>query len=131
MASVLIPAGGTYEPRVQLRLPALYLTVKSALLVVSGAKVTISDNNCTVGGTPVKREYTTTPEGSLASPLDPERKKEDPGLPWGTYDVCASARILNVNRRMIATKIPVQSLTTGTSLPLDLSSTGSENGTCP
>ncbi len=131
MGSVLVPAGGTYSTPVVLRLPALYLTVKSGASLVSGATVTVSDDNCTVAGKAVKREYTTTPQGRLASPLDPERKIEDPGLPWSTYDICAWAKISGSNRRITVTKVPVQNLTTGTNLTLDLSGTGSELGKCP
>ncbi len=62
----------------------------AALLALSGtgagnpgsplqnARVTITDVNCTDGGNPVKRTFTTDAAGGLA----------DPGLPAGLYDVC-------------------------------------------
>jgi Tfp pilus assembly protein PilV len=131
MASVLVPANGP-APNPTLRLPALYLTVKNGASVIGGAKVTVSDNNCSTSGSPVKRIYTTTAAGSLASPTD--STKEDPGLPWSTYSLCASATVSGTPRRNFATNVAVQSLTTGTSLTIDLSGVGSESGTgkvCP
>jgi type II secretory pathway pseudopilin PulG len=131
MASVLVPAAPGTPPKLSLQLPALKLTVKNGASIVSGARVTVSDDNCTSGGVPVKRIYTTTPTGSLASPAS--TAVEDPGLPWSTYDICASANISG-NRRNFATNVPVQDLTNGTSLTIDLSGAGSESGgskTCP
>lgn len=131
MASVLIPANGAAaDPTLQL--PALYVTVKSGASLVSGARVTVSDDNCAISGNPVKRIYTTTPSGSLANPGN--SSVEAPGLPWSTYDICASANFSSTNHRLFATNVPVQDLATGTALTLDLSGGGSESGstkTCP
>jgi Tfp pilus assembly protein PilV len=130
MASVVVPPNGV-APKVSLVLPALYLTVKSGASVVSGARVTITDPACTSGGNPVKREYTTTAAGALANTAAPA--VEEPGMPWGTYEICASATIAGVKRRLKASNVAVQSLlAAGTSLTLDLSGVGAETGvTCP
>lgn len=131
MASVLIPANGSPAP-VKLRLPALYLTVKSGASLVSGARVTVSDDKCSIGANPVKRIYTTTPAGSLADPSPANTSIEVPGLPWSTYDICASAKIGATQRRLSVAKVAVENLTTGTPLTMDLSGAGSESGAaCP
>lgn len=129
MASVLVPANGA-APNPTLQLPALYLTVWSGtslipLSKVEGAHVIVSDEGCSVSGKPVKRVYTTTPNGALGSPTN--SKLEDPGLPWGTYSVCAD----NGSRRYTTSEVAVQNLVSGTSLNLYLGLlSGSESGVC-
>lgn len=127
IAAATIPAAGVLE-KVTLQLPPLYLTVKNGASVLSGARVTISDDNCTVSGSPVKRVYTTTPAGRLSSPSS--ASVEDPGLPWSTFDICASASISGNTRRNFATNVAVNNMA-GTSQTIDLSGTGSQSGSCP
>ncbi|MBA3865510.1 MAG: hypothetical protein H0X42_04050 [Solirubrobacterales bacterium] len=122
-ANVAAPSGGTAVASVQL--PALYLTVKNSSgtaaekLALSGARVTVTDVNCSVSGTPVKRSYTTNSAGSLPNP----------GLSWGTYNICTSASISGTVRRVNSTNVVVHALT-GTALTMTLSTT-SEPGACP
>jgi Tfp pilus assembly protein PilV len=112
------------------QLPALYLTVKNSSGTTAekngleGARVTVTDRYCSPGGTPFKRVYTTNSAGNLPNP----------GLSWSTYDLCASASISGVVRRVktpVSTPTPVvvHSLN-GTVATLTLS-TGSEQGACP
>jgi Tfp pilus assembly protein PilV len=122
--NVNVPAGGTTSASVQL--PALYVTVKNSSGTpaeqagLGGATVTASDTKCPETGAPVKRTYTTiSPSGQLS----------DPGLPWSTYNLCASASISGIVRRTkTASPIVVHSLN-GTSLTMTLSK-NSETGAC-
>lgn len=132
MASVLVPANGTANALIQL--PALNLSVWSGKnssnpgSKVAGAHVTVTDENCTISGKAVKRTLTTTSEGALANLANP--KVPDPGLPWGTYEVCAD----NGSRYQTETKVAVQNLVSGTTLNLYTGSGGgavSQSGTCP
>ncbi len=124
-ASVNVPAGGNATATVQV--PALYLTVKnSSGTALSGAKVTATDSVCKIGSTStqVKRIFTTNSSGNLP----------DPGLPWGKYELCASAPISGTARRTTVTSpstspVPVESLS-GTTVTMTLS-TSSTEGSCP
>jgi Tfp pilus assembly protein PilV len=117
MASVNITPGGT-APEVTIQLPALYLTVTKSGAAVSGARVTITDESCHA-----KRVYTTNASGNQSAvttgPIEP-------GLPWGTYAVCASAN----NRQVTKTGVAVQSLAGGKALALEIPSSGN-SGSCP
>ena len=121
IANVLVPAGGSAPATIQL--PALNLTVWAGTSVVPGlpvanAHVTVTDDNCSISGEPVKRTYTTNATGNLA----------DPGLPWSTYDVCVDDGI----RRQTATNVAVEDLVKGTTLPIYMTGAGSQLGkTCP
>ena len=90
MASVLVPPNGS-PPKVTLQLPALELTVKSGASVVSGARVTISDDKLHRSAATRSSASTRRPRPA-ASPSPGSTSVEDPGLPWSTYDVCASAQ---------------------------------------
>jgi hypothetical protein len=127
-ANVKAPAGGTATATIQL--PALYLTVKNSSGTtaekagLSGATVTVTDTKCSVGSTPVKRTYVTNSTGNLP----------DPGLPWSTYKICASAPVgpSGALRKIESSGQEVHSLT-GTSLTLSLSSStggGVVEGAC-
>jgi prepilin-type N-terminal cleavage/methylation domain-containing protein len=111
------PGAGSLPPIPEIQLPALNLTVKSGTSMVSGAKVKVT------GTCSFERTYTTIAGGLLP----------DPGLPWGAYEVCASAKVpegkIETQRRIKTTSaVTVQSLSSGTTLNLDLSGTGSESG---
>lgn len=122
-ANVKASAGETTAATVQL--PALYLTVTNSSgntaeqAGLGGARVTATDTKCSVGATPVKRVYTTSPTGNLP----------DPGLSWSTYNICASASISGTVRHVNSTGVVVHSLE-GTPLTMTLSKT-SELNACP
>jgi type II secretory pathway pseudopilin PulG len=111
----------------EIQLPALDLTVKtgnsssSPGTVLSGATVKITDTQCSVGGTPVKRTYTTNASGKLSTP----------GMPFGIYDICAWRS--STNRRNTLSGVPVQTTTTDTvrTIYLGSSASGSSSGACP
>ena len=44
----------------------------------------------------------------------------EPGLPWGIYDVCASANISGTPKRKKVTSVTVKNLTAATTLTVDL-----------
>lgn len=116
VASITVPPGAATPPPIPtIQLPALNLTVKSGASTITGAKVRIT------GTCSFDRTYTTITGGLLS----------DRGLPWGTYEVCASANISGTNRRIKKSSIAVQNLIIGTTLNLDVSGSGSESGkTC-
>lgn len=86
-ASVTVSPGANATAAVQI--PALFLTVRksspSGNLNASGAKVRIDDTDPECTGSLIRNTTTTstTPTGTLS----------DPGLPWGTYQICASASV--------------------------------------
>jgi type II secretory pathway pseudopilin PulG len=129
---IVVPRGAAYPPPVpSVQVPALNLTVKTGSTPIIGAKVKIT------GTCSFERIYATV-EKTIVKGTEKIIEKgvlEDPGLPWGTYEVCASAKVLEgkteVSRRIKKSSIAVQNLTSGTVLNLDVSGSGSESGkTC-
>jgi Tfp pilus assembly protein PilV len=126
VASVIAPRDGT-AAATTLQLPALELTVKNGSSVLSGAKVTITDKNCKDSkGSFVKRIYTSNAAGL---PSNSATGLAELGLPWGSYELCASANISGNNRRKKVSTVNVQNLAAATISTIDLSS-GTESGTC-
>jgi len=137
LANVTVPPGGSISPSAPIQLPALQLTVHSGNTsvapgsAVAGAGVTVKDLGC---GNLV-RTYTTNSAGQLNSP----------GLPYGTYEVCAQATIASIQRRnyvnttvlpIAKEQVPVQNPSAGTVRDIylgtgaSLVTTGS-GATCP
>ncbi|HEX4732719.1 MAG TPA: prepilin-type N-terminal cleavage/methylation domain-containing protein [Solirubrobacterales bacterium] len=116
LAYVEVKPGSTSTPQIQV--PALNLTVTYNSGLVSGARVKLTDTKCQSG---VKRTFTTNSEGHPASTTT---GATEAGLPWGTYKVCASAKIGNEYRRAEANAV-VESLANWTTLNLSLSGSGS------
>lgn len=125
-ASVLVNPGGPASAA-PITLPALNLTVwkgtssTNTVGAMSNARVTITDKNCKISGSGVKRVLSTNASGKLA----------DPGLPYGTYDVCVSGVPSGTTiRRVTTTNLAVKNTTNPTSLNVYLG--GSFNtGACP
>ena len=119
--SLLVPVNGSTTGSIVL--PALHLTVRDGSsatvpgLPVAGARVTLTDRGC---GSSSKRVLTTNATGNLP----------DPGLPYGSYDVCASTPG-TTPRRLVASNIAVKDTATGTTLTMYLNATGSVAGACP
>jgi Tfp pilus assembly protein PilV len=127
LASALVPAGGMATP-VTIQLPALELLVKKSGVALSGATVAITDKVCKEAkGNFVRRTYTTDANGKPGATAS---GPPEPGLPWGTYEVCAWANISGSPRYKRETSVTVQSLTSATARTLDLGS-GTSGGECP
>jgi Tfp pilus assembly protein PilV len=126
LASVAVTAGGTAAATI--RVPALNLTVtNSSGTAIEGATVIITDANCTSA----KREFTTNKIGHIVNAKG-ELKSETfaVGLPFGTYNICASATISGQTRRTEATgtnAVAVSNLTTAATKTLALPSSGSSS----
>jgi Tfp pilus assembly protein PilV len=130
MASVLVPANGV-APKATLRLPALYVTVRTGKnssspgSLFNNADVWIRDDKCSSESVPVTRRYATNSSGTL----------NDPGLPWSTYDVCVDSQVGGgSSRRERIPNVSVENLATGPSLTFYLgegSGSVSESGPCP
>lgn len=137
LASVTVPPGGGVSPSQPIQLPALQLTVHSgdnAALpgsAVPGARVTVKDLGCSN----LVRTFTTNSSGQLPNP----------GLPYGTYEVCGQATIASIQRRnyvltgiLPITKeaVPVQNTTAGTVRDIYLGTAATQvttgsGATCP
>lgn len=125
-ANAIAPAGGTAAPAT-IQLPALELVVKKNGTALSGAKVTITDKVCKdASNNLLKRTYTTNAEGM---PSNSSTGASELGLPWGTYEICASANISG-NKRKFISSVTVQDLTKAATATIDLGS-GTTNNSCP
>ncbi|MGE0065998.1 MAG: hypothetical protein AB7T48_01485 [Solirubrobacterales bacterium] len=106
VASILVPPGASTAPlpKGTIQLPALNVTVKRNGALLAGAKVRVT------GSCSFARNYTTNAQGNLS----------DPGLPWGTYNVCISGRNTSNSMRMHTfSSVAVQDLTSGTTITAD------------
>lgn len=125
-ANVIAPAGAT-AAAATIQLPALELVVKNGAAVLSGAKITITDKVCKdASKVLVKRTYTSNATGM---PSNSATGASELGLPWGSYELCASANISGNNRRKKVSTVVVQDLTKAATAAIDLGS-GTESGTC-
>lgn len=107
IANVAVTGGGVSTPVI--RVPALNLTVNnSSGSPVKGATVWITDTSCNV-----KREFTTNEIGHVAnSSTDPlQATTQAVGLPFGTYNICAQAKISGETRRGESSSVAVNNLT--------------------
>lgn len=124
-----------------IQLPALDLSVRTGTSstnqgsLLANATVKITDVNCTVGGNPVKRTYTTTttaaPGGAGKLAAVGAATVPTPGLPYGTYDICAYNP--GTNRKNTLSNVPVQTTATNTARTIYLGSSaaGVSTGACP
>lgn len=122
MAALTIPAGGIAEA--ELRLPALYVTVRNGSNPVEGAEVVITDDDCKEGSDYVRREYES---GASGEQVNPATGEFEPALPWGTYNVCAMAYTSGAYRRQRDFNVDVKNLGSGTYVDLNLTGGGSSS----
>jgi prepilin-type N-terminal cleavage/methylation domain-containing protein len=121
-------------PALKLQVPALELTVKNGSTPISGAKITITDDNCEDSGNPLKRIYASDANGHQNSSAAAPVTEPELGLPWGVYDICASANYSGSNHRLFSNNVSVKNYSSSVVLNLDLSGSGSESGSskvCP
>ena len=125
LGTVTLEPGKT-APTMKLKVPALGVTVKNGAALISGAKITITDENCKVNGVNLKREYTSEAAGHQSNAANglPEY-----GLPYGTYKICASASISGNTKKRTAEGVVVQSYSSAKTQTIDLSS-GTSSGGC-
>lgn len=121
IAEPIVTAKGTAT--VTIELPALHLTAWSGTKAepgsrVEGAKAKVTDTKCTPEE-PTVRTYTTDSEGELP----------DPGLPFGTYDVCVSDGATHVSVAGLDVPAKVEEMAAGTTLSVFLGA--GEAGECP
>ena len=109
------PIGATW----QIHVPALELTVENSAKPVAGATVVVTDTKCkTSAGALVKRTFVTNTGGHLAKT---ETGLTEAGLPFGTYEVCASKKIGTKTFAAKTSGVKVENFTTtGTVLPLKI-----------
>jgi Tfp pilus assembly protein PilV len=120
---------------VKVQIPALNLTVKNGATPIKGAKVTITDKICLdSSGKKIKRTYTTNAKGNQTATPATAPEAIEPGLPWGEYEICASAELTkgSFRRKSLtgSSSVKVQNLTTPATPSIDLS-TGTTSGECP
>jgi Tfp pilus assembly protein PilV len=131
LGNATVPVGGsaTLISPGYIQLPSLQVTVFSGTSgtpgpLVSGAKVTARDTGCNV-------TRTLTPTGgtdSLGHVPQAPPSGGDIGLPYGTYDVCASNSAMTDKRTVTGVALTSAGLT-GTTLAIYLG--GQPAGTCP
>jgi type II secretory pathway pseudopilin PulG len=126
LGNVTLSPNKTYSPTLELQVPALEVTVKNGSSVISGAKITITDEKCVVSGSNLKREYTSEASGHQSSAAN---GSPEYGLPYGTYKICASASISGNTKKRTVEGVAVQSYSSAKTQTIDLSS-GTTSGSC-
>jgi type II secretory pathway pseudopilin PulG len=122
IANVAVTPGSISEPVIQV--PALNLAVTLSSKAVQGAKVILTDTACKYNSVNLKREFTTNKAGHIVSGSEPTElatETEAVGLPFGTYNICVSAKSGSEYRRAEATGVTVNNLTTAATTSLALS----------
>jgi type II secretory pathway pseudopilin PulG len=122
--SAVVPPASVLNP--QIHVPSLELTVTNASGAIAvGAKVTVTDANtsCKSGGSSIKRTYKANAAGHLSATATGQTEA---GLPYGTYNICASLKVGTEVQSASQKEVKVQNFTTGTSVPLKLAKGGSE-----
>lgn len=126
MANVIVPAGSA-APSPELQLPALTVTVKKGVAVVSGATIAITDENCEANGEHVRRNYVSNASGNQAAS---STGTIEPGLPFGTYEVCAQTGSGGSTIRRTIKEVEVKNLAAAASATVDME-TKTKSGACP
>jgi len=127
IGNVKVKSGLPATPQIQV--PALNALVTYEGGNVIGATVTLTDSKCPETGTKVKRTFTTDQIGHVA--VGTAGTTQAIGLPWSTYQVCASAKLTNAaneteyRRLEVATPLSVESVAAPIATTLNLSGTGS------
>jgi Tfp pilus assembly protein PilV len=116
----IAPPGGSAGP-VTVRLPAINVDVDNGSTTqLSGATVTATVNSTAMPGCSGTFTFTTNSGGQIT----------DPGVPYGTYNLCASANISGTNRKTTITSVPNTAPTGTTTRRLSITG-ASTTGTCP
>jgi Tfp pilus assembly protein PilV len=113
------PPGGTVGP-VTVRQPAINVDVDDGTTQISGATVTAVVDSILTPGCSGTYTFTTNSGGQIT----------DPGVPYGTYDLCAQANIASAIRRVRIADVP-NTGPTGTNTQRFAITAASTAGTCP
>jgi Tfp pilus assembly protein PilV len=126
-------AGEVATAPIKLKVPAFEVTVTNGTSAIKGAEVTVRDDFCNdESGNPLQRNYVTESGGHQAAAetaTEPEY-----GIPFSTYDLCASAFYGGTYHRKRETNVAIQSYSAVVKKTLALPSTGTETGStrkCP
>lgn len=126
IASVTLQPGETHSPILTLNVPALEMTVTDGSSTINGAEITITDEKCEVEGKDLVRSFTSESKG--------HQSNGEYGLPYSTYELCASAYYESKYHRRRESGVSVKSYTSTTKKTLSLPSSGYETGSnrkCP
>jgi Tfp pilus assembly protein PilV len=102
IGTIQVKGGTTAASEPAIQVPALNLGVTYENKAVKGATVILTDNNCKYNGSNVRREYTTDKAGHIfngGTPAELEAETLAVGVPFGTYTICASAKINSTEYR--------------------------------
>lgn len=117
----------------KLKVPAFEVTVTNGTSAIKGAEVTLSDDNCNdESGSALMRKYVTESGGHQAA--SETATEPEYGIPFSTYDICASAFYSGTYHRKRETNVAIQSYGAAVKKTLALPSSGSETGSskkCP
>jgi Tfp pilus assembly protein PilV len=120
-ANVAVTGGGKATPTI--RLPALNLAVTYNSTLLKGAKVILTDANCTSA----KREYWTNAAGHIVNGNTAAELATETlaiGLPFGKYNVCVSALYESRYRKNELSGVELKSLSSPTTASVSLSGSG-------
>lgn len=127
--SLTLESGKT-APVQTAQVPALEITVKKNGTATSGATITIEDDNCVINSKQYVRTYTSEAQGhqsNSTTSTEPEY-----GVPYSTsYDICAYVNVSGTNRRATVSNISVTSLSSTTSVSLNITGSSTVSETCP
>jgi type II secretory pathway pseudopilin PulG len=139
LASVTVNPGQAVAPSAPLQIPALQLTVRDGSSSTSpgaaepSAVVRVEDTGCP--------DTPTTGFKRSIGPTNSSGQLPNPGLPYGSYQVCADSNIVYlgntyhvfnyVRSGSSIENVPVQNLSAGTPRTIYLTGTGVQLGTCP
>jgi hypothetical protein len=116
-------AGGTTGPGLVVRQPALNVRARNGSSNVSGARVRVEAESPGCGGT-------WTLAGAGGQTTGTNGMLDDPGVPYGRYDVCMDRNFSGTTRRVTLNNVDVNR-PDGTAV-LDMTlNTSSSQGACP
>jgi hypothetical protein len=103
-------------------MPTLELTVANGTTKLQGAKVVLTDENCSS----TKYTYTTEANGHQS---ETTTGAMTPAVPWSSYKVCASASISGTTRKT-ETTVAVETVSATVTKALSITSTTTPKESC-
>lgn len=119
---------GTTAPIQTVQVPALEITVKKEGVLTSGVTITVEDDNCEINGDQYVRTFISESQGHQSNSATGAAEY---GVPYSSsYDICASTKIGSTTRRATSNNVSVKSLTSATTVSLNITGS-STSDTCP